>query len=174
MPPPPMEFAAFYKQELRPVLIFLYSQGATWDDAWDAAQDAFTDALKSWEEIHTPRSWVRTAAMRAAARRDKRRSTDVACAVRGDWLPRPIFTDLVVSTEAALVMRMLRRLPSRQGQVIALTTDGFKPREIASILGISSAAARTNLRLARRALVVMLEQPDARVKREEEASHEGK
>jgi RNA polymerase sigma-70 factor (ECF subfamily) len=48
------------------------------------------------------------------------------------------------------VIGVLRALPPRQCQVLALTLDGWSPAEIAGLLGIAPSAVRANLMKARR------------------------
>ena len=54
--------------------------------------------------------------------------------------------------EEARVLDLLRRLPLRQRQVMALVYDGYTPEEISSMLGVGSAAVRANLHSARQSL----------------------
>jgi DNA-directed RNA polymerase specialized sigma24 family protein len=156
-PPDRLRFDDFYREELNPLILFLYRQRASWDEAWDAAHDAFAQALRCWDTISSPPAWVRTTAMRCLRARRGRRWSDLNRAVQAGWAPRPRFDDLSVPEEAAAVMRMLRRLPPRQSQVMALAVDGFKPYEMAEILNISMEAARSNLRHARKSLAAMME-----------------
>ena len=52
--------------------------------------------------------------------------------------------------QAQQVIAVLRALPPRQRQVLALTIDGWSPAEISELLGIGPAAVRSNLMKARR------------------------
>jgi DNA-directed RNA polymerase specialized sigma24 family protein len=156
-PPDRLRFDDFYREELKPLILFLYRQRASWDEAWDAAHDAFAQALRCWDTITSPPAWARTTALRCLLTRRGRRSSDIDRAVQAGWAPRPRFDDLSVPEEAAVVMGMLRRLPPRQSQVMALAVDGFKPHEMADILDISMEAARSNLRHARKSLAAMME-----------------
>jgi RNA polymerase sigma-70 factor (ECF subfamily) len=48
------------------------------------------------------------------------------------------------------IIEVLRALPPRQRQVLALTIDSWTPAEIAELLGIPPSAVRSNLMKARR------------------------
>lgn len=63
-------------------------------------------------------------------------------------LPRP--GEAEAWLQAQQVITVLRALPPRQRQVLALTIDGWPPAEIAELLGIDPAAVRSNLMKARR------------------------
>ena len=63
-------------------------------------------------------------------------------------LPRPEETEAWLQEQQ--VIQVLRALPPRQRQVLALTIDGWSPAEIAEMLGIDAAAVRSNLMKARR------------------------
>lgn len=69
-------------------------------------------------------------------------------------LPHPAAAEDPITSEAWLqeqqVIPVLRALPPRQRQVLALTIDGWPPAEIAELLGIDPAAVRSNLMKARR------------------------
>ena len=61
--------------------------------------------------------------------------------------------------EKSFVMELLRRLPERQAEVLALAIDGLTSAEIARLLGRSASTIRSNLMLARRALEPMVPHP---------------
>jgi RNA polymerase sigma factor (sigma-70 family) len=63
-------------------------------------------------------------------------------------LPRPSEAEAWLQRQE--VTQVLQALPPRQRQVLALTIDGWTPAEIADLLGIDSAAVRSNLMKARR------------------------
>ncbi|MFF5481050.1 hypothetical protein ACFY5C_27520 [Streptomyces sp. NPDC012935] len=52
-------FTDFYASEVRLIVLFVYKNGATWDDAWDATQNAFAEAYQRWEGIDYPARYVR-------------------------------------------------------------------------------------------------------------------
>jgi RNA polymerase sigma factor (sigma-70 family) len=150
------DFAEFYAAELRRLLLFLYKQGASWDDAWDAAQDAFVEAMRRWSSIENRRAWIRTTARRSYVKQQNRISEDVVRAVQAGWIPRPSFADLVLNEEEKFVCETIAGLPHRQREVVAWYYDGYRIREIAAILCLSPRAVRSNLYQARQRLRMLL------------------
>jgi RNA polymerase sigma-70 factor (ECF subfamily) len=142
-----------------------YRLTGTFADAEDAVQDAWLkwDALgQKRDEIVDSRAWLTTVVsrlgldrLRSAARR---RETYV-----GEWLPEPVVTGLegndplaaVVASEDArfAAMVVLERLTPDQ-RVAFVLHEGFGVpfAEIASVLGVSDAAARQLASRARRAV----------------------
>jgi RNA polymerase sigma-70 factor (ECF subfamily) len=55
------------------------------------------------------------------------------------------------------ILSLVRKLPPKQAQVMALTLDGATPAEIAVTLRCTSDQVRSNLRLARRKLVALMQ-----------------
>jgi DNA-directed RNA polymerase specialized sigma24 family protein len=58
------EFVACFKAEFNRLVIVLLRQGIPYHDATDAAQTAFTEAFRQWEQIRSPRAWLRRVAIR--------------------------------------------------------------------------------------------------------------
>lgn len=158
----PPGFARFYSAELRPVLSFLYKQGASWDDCWDAAQEAFFEALRNWHKIDSPRAWVRTTALRYHVHQRQRRDDDKQRAIAaGWWAPRPPFAEIRIKGDEARILAAIAALPERQREVIAWRADGYPPVEIAHLLGLSEEAVRSSLYQARKRLKSELsDEPD--------------
>jgi RNA polymerase sigma factor (sigma-70 family) len=57
--------------------------------------------------------------------------------------------EAVANSEASHVASVLRELPPRQRETLALAMEGFQPSEIARVLGIDPNAARVSLHHAR-------------------------
>src|SRR6201991_2749500 len=147
------------------LLAVAYRLTGTFADAEDAVQDAWLrwDALgQKRDEIADPRAWLTTVVsrlgldrLRSAARR---RETYV-----GEWVPEPVVTGFegndplaaVVASEEArfAAMVVLERLTPDQ-RVAFVLHEGFGVpfAEIASVLGVSGAAARQLASRARRAV----------------------
>jgi RNA polymerase sigma-70 factor, ECF subfamily len=147
------------------LLAVAYRLTGTFADAEDAVQDAWLkwDALgQKRDDIVDPRAWLTTVVsrlgldrLRSAARR---RETYV-----GEWLPEPVVTGFegndplaaVVASEDArfAAMVVLERLTPDQ-RVAFVLHEGFGVpfAEIASVLGVSDAAARQLASRARRAV----------------------
>ncbi|HEX3283871.1 MAG TPA: sigma-70 family RNA polymerase sigma factor [Mycobacterium sp.] len=147
------------------LLAVAYRLTGTFADAEDAVQDAWLkwNALgQKRDDIVDPRAWLTTVVsrlgldrLRSAARR---RETYV-----GEWLPEPVVTGFegddplvaVVASEDArfAAMVVLERLTPDQ-RVAFVLHEGFGVpfAEIASVLGVSDAAARQLASRARRAV----------------------
>ena len=144
------EFARFYRGHITRLVAYLVYQGAAAHLAADIAQDAMTIAYRRWSAITSPRAYVYTVAYRAFLRH----ALDAPELPVGEVpepaavLPRPGETEAWLQEQQ--VIQVLRALPPRQRQVLALTIDGWTPAEIAEMLGIDAAAVRSNLKKARR------------------------
>lgn len=144
------EFAAFYREHFRRLVAYLVYQGAMVSLATDLAQDAMITAYRRWPELTSPRAYV----WKVAGRAFIRHVVDAA-ELPADQVPEPASAlprpgDAEAWVQEQQVISVLRALPPRQCQVLALTIDGWAPGEIAEMLGIDSAAVRSSLMKARR------------------------
>jgi len=155
-----MEFEAFYKSEMPRVILHLMRVGASAHEAADAAQTAFVGMWPQWEQIKTPKAYVRVAARNAYIRAtvgeySAQRAVslldevDVAMA-----LPQLCAAEL--SEQESAVLAALSVLPPMQRLVMAWTFDGFTPVEIAQQLGQDAATVRQSLFKARKKLKQLL------------------
>jgi RNA polymerase sigma factor (sigma-70 family) len=142
-------FDDFYRREMPRLIVFARRMGATWEEAGDAAQDAMTEAFARWQEIASPRAWVRVVAGRKFIDSQKRSQQDTEIAQRSSWAISGCYTPPEVPEEAEVVLKALGQLPLAQRQVMAWTIDGYAPAEIAVMLGCSASTVRSNLRHAR-------------------------
>lgn len=146
-------------EALRPHLLAVgYRLTGTFADAEDAVQDAWLRWQGVSEQPDDLRAWLTTVVSRLALDRlrsaARRRETYV-----GEWLPEPVVTDpdeplsAVVAHEDAryAAMVVLERLTPDQ-RVAFVLHDGFGVpfNEIASVLGVTDAAARQLASRARR------------------------
>lgn len=154
------------------MVTFLRWHGATLAEAADAAQEAMIKAYERWstvgETVDRPDAWVRTVATREFIRRRTRSreepSDDPLVEVHTSLLrdgaaagEDPAAEDLERRDQQLQVLHLLQLLPARQRQVMAWTYDYYTPTEIAARLSITAEAARSNLRLARRALADLID-----------------
>ncbi|MFE7076469.1 RNA polymerase sigma factor [Streptomyces sp. NPDC057620] len=151
------EFSAFYRADFPRLVGFLIQVGARREDAVEAAQETMRTLHRRWREVDHPRAWARTTArrtliraLRASREEDLGEPPEAAAALLvGDQA-------LWEAVECDEVLAVLRELPPRQRQALALTYDGFTPAEIAQILDVSPAQVRGNLARARRRAVTEL------------------
>lgn len=151
-------FEVFYRSYAARLVGLLIWQGAEGYLATDLAQDAMRKVWERWSEIRDPWAWVRQTAGRALIRHliDDRETT-------ADWVVSPLLTspDAVAELEARYtVLRLLKGLPFRQRQVLALTLDGLAPKEIADELDLTPEAVRASLKKARRRTAELLREEE--------------
>jgi RNA polymerase sigma-70 factor (ECF subfamily) len=145
-----VEFSLFYKEDLPRLVGFLVVHGARSVVAADLAQEAMAEVYRKWDSIDSPRAWVRTVATRMWWRWQH--------ISQQQHIENP--SEHVLLSEAAsdeietghAFIAAIRRLPPEQRQVMAWTYDGYRPTEIAAILGKNPATVRSTLRAAREAL----------------------
>jgi RNA polymerase sigma factor (sigma-70 family) len=144
------EFAWFYRSHISRLTAYLIYQGAAAHLAADIAQDAMITAYRRWAEIKSPRSYTWTVAYRAFIRHALNDPEQPVGEVPepAALLPRPGEAEAWLQEQH--IIHVLRALPPRQRQVLALTIDGWTPAEIAELLNLDPAAVRSNLKKARR------------------------
>lgn len=146
---PCVEQEAFYKAEFIPLVRFvLRSAGSTdIDEAKNAAQEAFVKLLPHWEKVTHHRAWLRKVAVREFYRRPAHLPIEQIPERTG---PDDAAGSAERRRQQQLVIATLQELPYKQREALAWLYDGFKPVEIAAILGQEPAAVRQNLAKARR------------------------
>ena len=119
--------------------------------ASDAVAEAFTRAVRHENEIRDLSSWVWTVAFRLAA-----------AELRRPYPPVAFVEDEVFDSELPDLVRALRELPPKQRLAVVLHDYADRPtREVATVLGASSATVRVHLSQGRRRLRNLLEERDA-------------
>jgi WhiB family redox-sensing transcriptional regulator len=150
------EYAECYAREYPQLVRFVMKHGVTEQEAFDAAQQAFVAAYRVWEQIHSPRAWLRRVAIRSLRPRPESRLP------AGYDPPAPGPSQLQLSDETRAVLDALGRLPDQQRRVMAWTYDGFTPTEIAAELAMTPEAVRQALLRARQTLKRELLDPERR------------
>lgn len=154
----PDAFEQFFRDEYRGLVVFVERYGAQPADAEDVACEVMDQARRRWSELRNPRNWVRKAAshefLKEKQRTEKRAQYARLLAADRHHHDGPTGT----ATEGwEHVRQSLARLPPTQRMVMALTVDGYKPEEIAELLGKPPDTVRSNLREARRKLRTWLD-----------------
>lgn len=149
-------FSRFYRAYLPRLTAYLVYQGAPVDRAAEFVQDTMVQAYRKWHEINSPESWAYTVAYRTFLRYAMRVEEEPVGEVPepSTLLRRPEATEGWLQEQE--IVRVLRGLPARQRQVLALTLDGWAPTEIAKLIGIEGAAVRSNLFKARKSVAQYL------------------
>ena len=119
--------------------------------ASDAVAEAFAQALRRGTALRDPEAWVWRAAFRIAAGElaDRRR--------RGAELPAGAGAAYLVPEPADDLVRALRALsPKQRASLVLHHYAGYPVREVATILGSTSAAVRVHLSQGRKRLRALL------------------
>ncbi len=150
-PPPDREheFDAFYRRCF-PRAVALAHALAGSRLAEDIAQDAFWATYQEWDTLNTPEQWL----MRVVANRSRsalRRSYAEARALKR--LLGGTATAVIVPEPVADFWAVVKKLPKRQAQVVALLfVEELSTVEVAAVLECSEATVRVHLHRARRSL----------------------
>jgi RNA polymerase sigma-70 factor, ECF subfamily len=116
----------------------------------DAVAEAFAQALRRGQELRDPLAWIWRVAFRVAAGELKeRRKLVKATDDEAYEMPEPAWE----------IIRALARLsPMQRAAIVLHHYGGYPSKEIAMILGSTSAAVRVHLSAGRRRLREMLEE----------------
>lgn len=122
------------------------------DVAADAVAEAFAQCLARGSSVHSPGGWIWRAAFRIAAGELKERRVRIA----------PLEDRSVEMDEATgeLVSALARLSPRQRACLVLRYYSGYRPREIAGILGSTAATVRVHLSQGRRRLRRLLEEDD--------------
>ncbi len=144
------DFDAFFTDDFPKLTALLITMGHGSGIAQECAAEAMYKAHERWADLDRPRAWVRKVAIRDALKQAVRDAEGTRRAAEGGW------ADFATSPDPARIVEarqqrqeLLKGLPDRQREVMALTLDGFEPTEIADILALSPETVRSNLRHAR-------------------------
>ena len=145
------DFGSFYRREYRAVATLTMVLTKSRAAAEDITQDAFLKAHRDWERVghfDNPEGWVRRVATNLAMSRFRRLRAETKALLRVG--PSSSTT---MSPEAIEFWAVVRRLPTRQAQVIALHyVEDRSVDDIAEVLGITAATVKTHLQRGRKAL----------------------
>jgi RNA polymerase sigma factor (sigma-70 family) len=140
--------AAIYEKEMPRLVMFVVTT-ARLDvhAAADVAQTAFERAVPRWPALENPKAWLYRVARNEAIGRE----------LPAEFIPEqpdPMSAAVMAELrdEQRSVMTHLKGLPPKQREVMTWTLAGFSDAEIASELGISAEAVKSNRRYARATL----------------------
>lgn len=152
------DFESFYRREYAGVATVAMVLSRNPAVAEDLAQEAFLRADRRWDEVglyDRPEAWVRRVVINLAVSRFRRLRAE-AKAFSRLGLPRSEVLDL--TPEDQHFWAAVRRLPTRQAQVVALHyLEDRSVTDIASLLGVSEGSVKTHLHRARRTLTDKLD-----------------
>jgi DNA-binding NarL/FixJ family response regulator len=144
--PAPEGFVEFFQEHYRTLVRAAMYAGATGMEADEATQTTMGELLSRWANLDDRgQDRLRVRQMRRTPAGPPARDTPA----------------LTLWEDREWVLQLLASLPPEQGKVMAFVVDGFKPAEIADLLGRSSDAVRQSLREARIRLRRALESEQA-------------
>lgn len=129
----------------------LYAFTGSRSIADDAAAEAFAQVLRRGDDVHDVAAWVWRSAFAIARGELQRRGRSVG------EVPEVAVGDLAASDGLAAVMAQLAALSAEDRELLVLChVAGWKPRELAPVLGVPVGALRVRLhRATRRARELM-------------------
>ncbi len=151
-------FRELYQSSYRKLLAYARRRTATPEDAEDVVSETFRIAwarLDELEKADSPIAWLYGVARRVLSNQRRSQGRSAALVVRLGGIATETEEDTAAETAAArheldAVAEAMRSLSEQDQEILALAAfEGATPAEIAAVLGISGARARTNLFRAR-------------------------
>jgi len=166
-------FDGFYRREL-PGLLTLAAALAGAAAADDVAQETMLAAFRRWDvvcRLDAPVAWVRRVCVNQAVSARRRRTAEARAVLRLGGRRHPD----VPAPEMDGFWGLVRALPRRQAQVVALTyVYGLPVAEVAATLGVSTGTVKTHLFRARTTLSRQLGLPTPELPGNEQSAGEGR
>jgi RNA polymerase sigma factor (sigma-70 family) len=155
-------FESFYRAEYAAVVRLAFTLTGRRDLAEELAQDGFLAAHRNWAKVsayESPSGWVRRVVSNRCVSSGRRHLTGLRLVAR---LSRERAAEPALSEGADELWAMVRKLPKRQAQVLALAfLEDRSIADMASILGCGEETIRTHLRRGREAMADRLERGPA-------------
>jgi RNA polymerase sigma-70 factor, ECF subfamily len=152
-----VDFDAFYRSSYAAVVRMCRALCDSDEMAADAVQEAFITARAKWDTVSQyehPALWVRRVAINRAISWHRRAAAEARALAR---LPLPPVA--TTNDDPHEVWALVRKLPRRQAQVIALVyVDDLTVEQAAEVMEVSVPTAKTHLQRARRALAAALDE----------------
>ena len=153
------DFDGFYRAEYAAVVRLAYALTGRRDVAEELAQEGFLAAHRRWSTVSTyedQAGWVRRVVTNRCVSAARRRATELRLLVRPgqERTAGPVGPMVSAGDE---VWALVRSLPRRQAQVLALTfLEDRSVRDVSLILGCGEESVRTHLRRGRETMVQRL------------------
>lgn len=152
-------FEAIYSDHRNAVLGLAYVMSGRWGLAEEVTQDAFIKLMDGMAAgtVDNPAGWVRTVAMNLARSRVRRIKAEIRALMRlgGRRHEHAELDTRRVESEA--FWAVVRLLPSRQAEALALHYQDDRPvREVAELMGIAEGTAKALLHQGRHRLAERL------------------
>jgi RNA polymerase sigma factor (sigma-70 family) len=144
-------FIEFFREAYRPLCAFAIFAGARGQpEAEDLVASAMEGILRRWQEIDNPLAYAHRAVVSNLIK-EKTRSRGLLCRLqeRGHAvLESDVDPAMTVWEDWEWVNQLVNSLPPAQREVLAFVVAGFKPVEIAGLLGKTPGTVRKNLQFA--------------------------
>ncbi len=147
------ELERLYREQGDRVWRAVFAYAGDREVANDAVAEAFAQALRRGDAMRDPVSWIWRASFRIAAGllKERRRMS-----------PPTVETSYEMEQPARELLAALASLPSSQRTAVVMHhSAGYSVREIASLLGTTSATVKVHLSRGRKRLRKLLEDEDA-------------
>lgn len=148
-------FESFYGSQHRHVVRIVYALCGSWQVAEEVTQEAFLRALRRWSELQMmerPDAWVRRVACNLATSRFRRFAIEAKALLRLRARQVPVEVD-PLPTDLERFWQLVRRLPDRQAQAVALFyADDLPVVEVARVMGCAEGTVKAHLHAARQQL----------------------
>ena len=134
---------SLYRSQWTPMVRLAWLMLGSREVAEDVVQDAFLGVARSWDRVHSPVAYLRTAVVNGAREHARRFQRAAALVERAP--------DPVLPVELSHMWGLVQDLPDRQRHAVVLRFYlDLDFKQIADLLGCRSATARS---LVRRALI---------------------
>ncbi|MEN8041670.1 MAG: SigE family RNA polymerase sigma factor [Actinomycetota bacterium] len=154
-------FDAFYRREYRSVVGLAYALSGSRSASEDLAQEAFIAAHRNWDRVGTydkPEAWVRRVVSNLSVSRFRRKSSEIKALTRLAGMGRQTAVLPELPSEAEEFWRVVRKLPKRQAQAIALHyLEDMSVVDIALVLDCSPNTVKVHLHKGRKKLAAQLD-----------------
>jgi RNA polymerase sigma-70 factor (ECF subfamily) len=154
-------FETFYRDEYVAVVRLAFVLTGHRQVAEELAQDGFLACYRRWDSVSrydSPAAWIRRVVTNRCVSSGRRHVTELRLFAR---LRRQRPEVVEVAHTSDELWALVRRLPRRQAQVIALAfVEDLPVPSIAAVLEIGEESVRTHLRRGRASIAAMLEGAD--------------
>lgn len=152
---PPSAFDLFYRRHFAGAVALAHALAGA-RAAEDIAQEAFWAAFKKWDDLENPERWLWKVIANRSRSVLRRRYLEARLLPHAGPEPQPGHAEKLPGLDE--FWDMVRTLPKRQAQVVALVyVEELSSVEAAEILGCSEATVRVHLHRAKKRLAERLD-----------------
>lgn len=153
-------FDAFYRSARAGTLAVVLALRGPRVEAEEVVQEAFLRALRNWGEVarmDRPDLWVHKVALNLATSRLRRLASETRALARLAGRRPPTLPAMEPSSDR--FWQLVRQLPKRQGQAVALRYAADLPvADVAAVLGCAEGTAKSHLHAARQTIAELLDE----------------